>query len=202
LWLVLATAGDRKLAQTVEYLKAENAILRTKLPKRITLTDQEKNRLVKFGSKLGPAIRSVITIVSPRTFLRWLTNEDRSGERRGTTKAKPGRPRTSDAIRELILRFAKENCRGYSRIIGKFAKLSMGEAPPASAERVPRALPRGATASVARQPATESANRTRRGRSHLVYQRSEAHEGRVPRTARRLAEVVFSRRGVSPNNRK
>jgi putative transposase len=127
LWLVLATAGDRKLAQTVEYLKAENAILRSKMPKRITFTDREKNRLVKFGSKLGPAIRSIITIVSPRTFLRWLTNEDRSGERRGTTKAKPGRPRTSEAIREMILRLARENGWGYSRILGEFAKLSMGK---------------------------------------------------------------------------
>ena len=127
LWLVLATAGDRKLAQTIEFLKAENAILRSKLPKRITLTEREKNRLVKFGSKLGPAIRSVITIVSPRTFLRWLRNEDRSGERRGTVKAKPGRPKTSEKIQELILRLARENGWGYSRILGEFAKLSMGK---------------------------------------------------------------------------
>jgi putative transposase len=127
LWLVLATAGDRKLVQTVEFLKAENAILRSKLPKRITLTEREKNRLVKFGSKLGPAIRSVITIVSPRTFLRWVSGENRSGESRGTKKAKPGRPKTSEAIRELILRLAKENRWGYTRILGEFKKLSLGK---------------------------------------------------------------------------
>jgi putative transposase len=126
LWLVLATAGDRKLAQTVEYLKAENAILRSKLPKRITLTECEKNRLVKFGSKLGPAIRSVISIVSPRTFLRWVNGEVRTGESKGATKAKPGRPRTDDEVRELILRLAKENGWGYTRILGELKKLAVG----------------------------------------------------------------------------
>ncbi len=126
LWLVLATAGDRKLAQTVEYLKAENSILGAKLPKRITLTDLEKNRLVKFGSKLGPAICSVISIVSPRTFLRWVKGEVRTCESKGATKAKPGRPRTDDEVRELILRLAKANGWGYTRILGELKKLAVG----------------------------------------------------------------------------
>jgi putative transposase len=126
LWLVLATAGDRKLAQTVEYLKAENSILRAKLPKRITLTDREKNRLVKFGSKLGPAIWSVISIVSPRTFLRWVKGDVRTGESKDETKARPGRPKTDNEVRELILRFAKENGWGYTRIHGELKKLGVG----------------------------------------------------------------------------
>jgi len=38
------------------YLKVENEILRSKLPRRVSLTAQEKNRLVKFSAKLGKAI--------------------------------------------------------------------------------------------------------------------------------------------------
>ncbi|HJZ55390.1 MAG TPA: hypothetical protein VKE74_10550 [Gemmataceae bacterium] len=65
LWLLLASATDRELARVVEYLKAENRILRSKLPKRITGTPRERNRLVKLGTKLGSAIRDLVTIVTP-----------------------------------------------------------------------------------------------------------------------------------------
>ncbi|MEY4384744.1 MAG: hypothetical protein RLY20_27 [Verrucomicrobiota bacterium] len=40
--LVLAQATDRELARMVEYLKAENRILRSKLPERIDVTNAEK----------------------------------------------------------------------------------------------------------------------------------------------------------------
>ena len=56
----------------VEFLKVENRILRDKLPKRITVTKQERTRLIKLGKGLGSAIKDLITIVSPRTFARWM----------------------------------------------------------------------------------------------------------------------------------
>jgi putative transposase len=68
--LFLAAATDRELARMVEYLKAENRILRDKLPKRITVTAPERRTLLKYGKRLGSKIRELITIVSPRTFLR------------------------------------------------------------------------------------------------------------------------------------
>ncbi len=43
--LYLAAAFDRELVRQVEYLKTENQILRSKLPKRITVTLAERNRL-------------------------------------------------------------------------------------------------------------------------------------------------------------
>jgi putative transposase len=55
----------------VEYLKTENRILRNKLPKRIEVTPAEGAKLVKLGKRLGSKIKEVISIVSPRTFLRW-----------------------------------------------------------------------------------------------------------------------------------
>lgn len=72
LWAFLAAATDRELARMVEYLKEENRILRSKLPERITVTARERARLVKLGRAVGTAIRELVTIVSPRTFARWV----------------------------------------------------------------------------------------------------------------------------------
>ena len=62
----------------VEYLKTENRILRSKLPKRIEVTPAERARLIKLGVRLGSAIKQVITIVHPRTFACW-HSEAKSG---------------------------------------------------------------------------------------------------------------------------
>ena len=106
----LAAATDREMARQVEYLKVENAILRNKLPKRITVTSKERQRLVKYGKLVGAAIRSLITIVSPRTFLRWLNDEKPTPRK----KRVPGRPKTTDEIRDLVLRLAGETGWGYT----------------------------------------------------------------------------------------
>lgn len=51
LLLVIAGATEKELARQVKYLKVENEILRSKLPKRITITPKERHRLVRFGQK-------------------------------------------------------------------------------------------------------------------------------------------------------
>ena len=79
LWLLLAAATDRQLTRMVEYLKAENRILRARLPDKIVVTPREKRRLLKFGAPLGAAIRELITIVHPRTLFRWLAGDKGSG---------------------------------------------------------------------------------------------------------------------------
>jgi putative transposase len=122
LLLLIARLADRELAAVVQYLKAENDVLRSKLPKVVKVTPQERQRLVKFGRPLGSAIRHLITIVSPRTFTRWLNAPPtihRAKSRR------PGRPRTPDGIRELVLRLARENDWGDTRILGELRKLSV-----------------------------------------------------------------------------
>src|SRR5262249_41011808 len=61
--MFLAVATDKELARTVAYLKAENRILRSKLPKKVEVTPKERQTLLKYGKKLGSKIREVITIV-------------------------------------------------------------------------------------------------------------------------------------------
>lgn len=121
LLLLLATATDRALARQVHYLTIENRILRKKLPKRIAVTAQERRRLLKFGKPLGAAIRRLITIVSPRTFARWLSGEGRIVK--ATSQASRGRPPTKEHVRELVVRLARETGWGYTRILGELKKL-------------------------------------------------------------------------------
>jgi putative transposase len=124
-FVLLAAATDRELARLAQYLKAENRILRDKLPERITVTAQERQRLLKYGKPLGKAIRDVITIVSPRTFARWLNDE--TPRVKHAKRSRPGRPRTPDDIRALVLRLARENAWGYTRILGELKKLGIGK---------------------------------------------------------------------------
>jgi putative transposase len=70
LLLVLAKATNKELARYVSFLKAENQLLRSRLPDRIKLTEREKNRLVRFGRGLGSALNYLCTIVHPDTLRR------------------------------------------------------------------------------------------------------------------------------------
>jgi len=123
--LLLANATHRDMVAQIQYLKAENAILRSKLPKRITVTPVERARLVKLGSKVRKFIGELITIVSPRTFLRWVAESKKETKASDKPKRKPGRPRTPQEISELILRLARENHWGYTRILGELKKLGI-----------------------------------------------------------------------------
>ena len=121
----IAGTSDDDRARQVLFLKAENEILRGKLPKRITVTAPERQRLVKLGKPLGAAIQALISIVAPRTFLRWVQGEA-TPKPQATTAPKAGRPRTKAEIRELVLKLARETGWGYTRILGELKKLGVG----------------------------------------------------------------------------
>src|SRR5258708_28428933 len=114
---LLANATHRELARQVRYLKAENRVLRDKLPERIMVTPAERRRLIRFGKPLGTAIRELITIVSPRTFSRWLLDEKR--------QRKPGHPGRKPlvALWDLVVKIAGETGFGYTRVIGEMKSL-------------------------------------------------------------------------------
>jgi len=127
LFLLLLRASGSTLPLMVEYLKAENEVLRSKLPDRITVTPQERNRLVKLGAALGDAIKGLVTIVTPRTFLRWLAADrpKAKGKPSLPAKRKPGRPKTPQEIADLVVKLARETGWGYTRILGELRKLGI-----------------------------------------------------------------------------
>ena len=119
LLLVLAQATEKELTAQVRYLKAENQILRARLPKRILVTPVERRRLLKLGRPLGAAINRLITIVTPGTFVRWIREANRKKPVRNV-----GRPKHRQAIRDLVLQIAKETGWGYTRVLGELRKLT------------------------------------------------------------------------------
>ena len=118
LLMLLAQATEKELVLYIEYLKKENRILRSKLPKRVKVTPAERAELVKLGVRLGSAIKKLITIVHPRTFARWVSEHKTQKKPR-----KRGRPRKPEEIRKLIIDMAKETGWGYRRILGELKKL-------------------------------------------------------------------------------
>lgn len=82
LLLLIAGSTEKELARQVRYLKIENVILRSKLPKRVPVTEQERNRLVKFWAKLGKAPGELVAIVDPITLRRWKPGGKKHAQRR------------------------------------------------------------------------------------------------------------------------
>jgi putative transposase len=122
LLLIIAGSTQKELAAQIRYLKVENEILRSKLPARVSVSPQERNRLVKFGCRLGKALGELVTIVHPDTLRRWIREAAKTCRR---SSVKKGRPRTREEIRELILKLARENNWGYTRILGELRKLGI-----------------------------------------------------------------------------
>ena len=115
----LARCTENELRQQIEFLKAENEMLRKRVPKqRIFLKPEERRRLLKLGSAIGPDAAKLITIVSKRTYQRWVREKNY-----GKATKKMGRPRTQGSVREIIIRLARETAWGYSRILGELRKL-------------------------------------------------------------------------------
>ena len=120
---LLAHLAAPELGRTIQFLKAENELLRSRLPKCIRTTPAERRRLLRLGAPLGRAVRELISIVTYRTFLRWKIAE--GGPRKN--KVQPtGRPRKPQEVRDIILRLARENPSwGYTRILGELKKLGV-----------------------------------------------------------------------------
>jgi hypothetical protein len=70
-WLAVWFA--RTLQQQVDYLMAENRILKEKLGnQKLRLTDADRRRLAIVGKELGlKVLAKIATIASPETILRW-----------------------------------------------------------------------------------------------------------------------------------
>ena len=119
--LIASLAGwmNRRQGEVLEYLIEENRVLKEQLKgRRLRLTDDQRRRLAAKGKRIGRRLlMQVATIVTPDTILKWHRQLIRA---KWTFEAKRvGRPGLMKQIRELIVRFARENCSwGYCRIEG------------------------------------------------------------------------------------
>ncbi len=108
---MLAGWINRQQTDVIDYLKAENQILREKLgKKRILLDDSQRRRLAILGKKLGRKLLGEVCFsFSPDTVLLWhrkLVARKYDGSRH---RSKYDRPRISDYLRNLIISMSKDN---------------------------------------------------------------------------------------------
>jgi transposase InsO family protein len=130
--LILTVAGwvNREQQRVIEYLVEENRVLKEqfggKLPR---LNDDQRRRLAAKGKILGRRLLSqVATIVTPDTILRW--HRKLIAAKWTYPKTRVGRPGVMMAIRELVVRFAREHTNwGYKRIQGALRNLGHRVAP-------------------------------------------------------------------------
>ena len=113
----------------VTKLEVENAVLRHQLRvlrrtvKRPPLGRRDR-LLLAAASRLLPRDRWVVFLVSPQTLLRW--HRELVRRKWSYRHRLPGRPPLDPGVRELVLRFARENPRwGCVRIQGELRKLGV-----------------------------------------------------------------------------
>ena len=118
-FLMMVFAGwlSRQQQAAIEYLKAENEILKSKLKRqRPRLRDEDRRRLATKGRALGrKLLAEVACIVTPETILGW---HRRLVARKWTFRRRAvGRPAVSEEIRGLIVKLARNDSNwGYTSI--------------------------------------------------------------------------------------
>ncbi len=126
LFYILFSPSRQELIRDVHFLKTENQRLRNRLPETIRTTPEERRELVKAAQGISKeTLRELVSIVSPATFLRWMNadKKEKSKKQKKISSRKPGRPRTAEDIRALVVRVAKATGWGFSRVRGEVRKL-------------------------------------------------------------------------------
>lgn len=115
---------SRDLALENDYLRQENRILRSKLGRRVPLTEADRRVLVQYGLRIKTRLAEVISIAKPETLLAWNRRQKQKKWTSDKQSARRGRPPKADDTEVLIVRLAGENNSwGYKRISGELKKL-------------------------------------------------------------------------------
>ena len=157
---LLAGWLNRQQQAVIDYLQAENEILRRQLKGRPKLTDGERRLLAEKGKALGrKMLGEVAGIVTPATILAWhrrLVAMKWTFPQRGL-----GRPPVSGEVRFLIVDMARRQSGwGYSSIQGRLSNLG---------HKVSRAT----VASVLKEAGIEPAPRRSRGLSWSAFMKAQ-----------------------------
>jgi putative transposase len=127
-WLALLARSDRAKDAEILLLRHQVAVLqRNAGTPRLSWADRA---VLAALARLLPRsrLRQLRLIVSPRTLLRW--HADLLRRRWAYPRRTPGRPRTAQAIRALVLEMAHDNPGwGYRRIHGELTGLGYTLAP-------------------------------------------------------------------------
>jgi putative transposase len=119
----------RQQGEAIEYLRAENRVLRDRLgPKRLRFTDAERRLLAERGRPLGrKRLAEVASLATPETILRWY--REKVAAKYDGSRARPGaagRPRSPDDRVGQLLTMARENPSwGYTRLRGALMNLGL-----------------------------------------------------------------------------
>jgi putative transposase len=100
----------RPQAAVIEYLSAENRLLRERFgDRRIIFTDAERRSLAEKAKAVGrKTLRELGTIVTPETLLRWHW-ELVARKWTFVDRPSPGQPHTRQDLVAVVLRMAREN---------------------------------------------------------------------------------------------
>ena len=109
--VILASWMGREQQAVIDYLRAENRVLKEKLGKRrILLNDDQRRRLAVKGKVLGrKMLEEVGAVFTPDTILRWHRMLVAKKWDYSHRRQKVGRPPVSDEVRLLVVRMATEN---------------------------------------------------------------------------------------------
>jgi putative transposase len=127
-WLALLARSDRAKDAEILILRHQVAVLQRQV-KTPRLSWADRAVLAALARLLpGSQLRQLRLIISPRTVLRW--HADLVRRRWACPRRSPGRPRTAQVIRALVLEMADDNPGwGYRRIHGELIGLGYKIAP-------------------------------------------------------------------------
>jgi putative transposase len=146
-WLVLLGRGQASKDAEIMVLRHEVTVLRRQVAR--PKPDWADRAVLAALARLLPAVVRAHRIVTPGTLLAW---HHRLITRKWTCPNRPGRPGTSQKIRDLALRLAQENpAWGYRRVHGELSRLGH-HVSEATVRRIlrarrPRPVPRNADTS-------------------------------------------------------
>ena len=96
---------DQELLARIEYLAAENRILKAQLKGRLKLSDAERVTLAEIGHRLGrKVLAEVATVARPETILAWYRKLVARKFDGSKARRNPGRPRIKREVEQLIVR--------------------------------------------------------------------------------------------------